>query len=238
MGHFRADSCHGPSARGLLYSFMLLRPGLWRESHGEPSRLHTPCRDSLSAAPAPFLIGVAGSVRVNACPSVRSLCSRKAICPKNLATERSEASRVPTGHLASEAATSRSDSVRAPVLRVPARQPECVAGFVCVPFCVIPLRRSRRFVARNRPVPAAAAFAIELPAHSRGISRIRGRFRADYCDGPRTRILLHPIVQIKRGLWRDLHPDLPGRTLPIATPPASSTAHPSRLAVEGWRSRI
>lgn len=176
--------------------------------------------------------------RVNACPSVCSLCGRGTICPENPATVRPVARRVPTGHLASEAATSRSDSVRAPVLRVPARQPECVAGIVCVPFCVIPLRRSRRFVARNRPVPAAAAFAIELPAHSRGISRILGRFRTDYCDGPRTRILLHPIVQIKRGLWRDLHPDLPGRTLPIATPPASSTAHPSRLAVEGWRSRI
>ena len=80
--------------------FMLFRLGLWLESHGEPSRLHTPCRDSLSATPVPISYGVVGSVRVNACPSVRSLCSRKTICPEKMAIERPEARRVPTGHLA------------------------------------------------------------------------------------------------------------------------------------------
>lgn len=57
--------------------------------------------------PRRFRLGVAGSVRVIACPSVGSLCGRKAICPENLANERPEARRVSTGHLASAGRGSR-----------------------------------------------------------------------------------------------------------------------------------
>ncbi len=42
-------------------------------------RLHTPSSGSLSATPAPTPAGVAGSVRITACPTMCSLCSRKAI---------------------------------------------------------------------------------------------------------------------------------------------------------------
>lgn len=70
-------------------------------------RLHTPSRGSLSAMPAAIPAGVSGSVRVIACPSDSPLCSRKAICPENLATERPDASSVPTGHLVLDRAKSR-----------------------------------------------------------------------------------------------------------------------------------
>lgn len=46
-------------------------------------------------------------MRVNACPSVRSLCGRKTICPDKMAIERPEARKVPTGHLASPESTTR-----------------------------------------------------------------------------------------------------------------------------------
>jgi len=201
-------------------------------------RLHTPSSGSLSAPPASMSAGVIGAVRVNACPSECFLCSRKTICPEHLATERPDARRVPTSHLASEARTSRRDAVGAPVLPASARQPKGVAGNR---VCAVLRDTPPSFAAICREEPACPCRSRIAPLSFQPIrgrsAEYLGRFRADSCDGPRARVLLHPIVQIKRGIWRDLHPDLPGRTLAIARPPASSTAHPSRLAVEGWRSR-
>lgn len=70
-------------------------------------RLHTPSSDSPSATPGATPVGVVGSVRVIACPPMCSLCSRKAICPENLATECPEARKVLSSHLASRSLGSR-----------------------------------------------------------------------------------------------------------------------------------
>lgn len=70
---------------------------------------------------------VSGSVQVAACPSVCSLCSRRTICPGNLATERPEARGVPAGHLAPGARTSRRHAARAALLPVSERPPRSVA---------------------------------------------------------------------------------------------------------------
>lgn len=54
-----------------------------------------------TAGPVPTR--VSRSVGVKACRSLCSICSRRTMCPGNLATEHPEGRRVPTGHLASAA---------------------------------------------------------------------------------------------------------------------------------------
>lgn len=70
-----------------------------------PGRVVAPSGNLRHATPVPKR--VSGSVAVNACPSMCSLCSRKAICTGNLGTERREARKVPAGHLASVSLRSR-----------------------------------------------------------------------------------------------------------------------------------
>ncbi len=103
-------SCRFPSwpvRKGLPVSlYAISRKAVARITWSVP-RLHTPSSDSLSATPVPISAGEVRSVRVNACRSVCSLCGRMTICPEKLATERPEARRVHTGHLASRSLVSR-----------------------------------------------------------------------------------------------------------------------------------
>lgn len=106
-GSFSSRFPSWPVRKGLPVSlYAISRKAVARITWSVP-RLHTPSRGSLSATPRPIPAGVIGSVQVIACPSMCSLCSRKAICPENLATECRKARRVPTDHLASRSLGSR-----------------------------------------------------------------------------------------------------------------------------------
>lgn len=184
---------------------------------GPPTCLYAnPARDVARSGnfrpAAPVPTRSSESVGGNACPSACPLCSRGTICPETLATERPEARRVPTGHLASRANTSRRVAVRALVLPISARPPKSVAGIrVCAVLRDTP-PSLERLVARNRPAPAAAAFRHRATRpHAGDLPNTWGAF-VQIPDGRRAKVLLHPIMQIQRGIWRDLHPDLPGRS--------------------------
>ena len=71
-------------------------------------RLALPC----PACSRRFRPGWQGQCGSSHAPPVCSLCGRGTICPENLATERPEARRVPTGHLVSNSWASRRDRVR------------------------------------------------------------------------------------------------------------------------------